>query len=533
MRAFARFLVCFALPATLAATRAAAAAPPPAGGPSPDEKVAADTIRPAELLGAVRFLSDDLLEGRSPGSTGDRLAQRYLATELERLGFAPGAPDGTYVQAFDIVGVRSKSSALTLSRGAEKESLKPWVDYVAFAGTESPTAELAGREIVFVGYGIVAPEYEWDDYKGADLKGKVLLFLNNDPEDDPAIFARKDPPLLRALGLQVRDGREEGRRGRHHHPHDAVGGLSLAGGPDVVERRELLPAVRTERPTFPSRCGSRRRLRGGWRRWPVRTSKRSWRRRRGATSVRSRSASRLTVELRNEVRRTKTANVIGKLPGATRSSRRRPCSSRPTTTTSAGTRTRNRGRTRSTTAPSTTPPGARRSSPSQRRSRLFQPAQEERPRRVRGRRGARASRVVLPRPASPAARRADRREHQRGRGEHLGANARRRRDRSRQVGPRRLHPGDRVVAGPDRHARPLPGSRHVLPVGPVLFRRDRRPRGLPRGRDGRGRPARRMGARAADGLRGEALPPAVGRAAGPTGAPTAGWRTPGSSSGSA
>ncbi len=315
MRAFARFLVCFALPATLAATRAAAAAPPPAGGPSPDEKVAADTIRPAELLGAVRFLSDDLLEGRSPGSTGDRLAQRYLATELERLGFAPGAPDGTYVQAFDIVGVRSKSSGLTLSRGAEKESLKPWVDYVAFAGTESPTAELAGREIVFVGYGIVAPEYQWDDYKGADLKGKVLLFLNNDPEDDPAIFAGKTRLYYGRWDYKYEMAAKKGAAGAiiiHTTPSAAYPwqvvqtswngenfSLPSDGTPDVPVKMWLTEEA------------SRRlaKMAGKDLETLVASAKR-----RDFRPVPLGVAA--TVELRNEVRRTKTANVIGKLPGS-------------------------------------------------------------------------------------------------------------------------------------------------------------------------------------------------------------------------
>ena len=155
------------------------------------EKAAAATITADELRGAVRFLADDLLEGRGPGSRGDRMAELYLATEMEKIGLEPGAPDGTWLQPVEFVGFRTTPGTLTLEEGGARVELKSMDDFVAFWQVEKPAFSLEGREVVFVGYGIVAPEYRWDDFKGADLKGKVLLFLNNDPEDDPSIFAGK------------------------------------------------------------------------------------------------------------------------------------------------------------------------------------------------------------------------------------------------------------------------------------------------------------------------------------------------------
>jgi Zn-dependent M28 family amino/carboxypeptidase len=315
MRAFGRILLCFVLSASLSATRASSATPPPTGGPSPDEKAAADTIRPAELLGAVRFLSDDLLEGRNPGSPGDLLAQRYLATELEKLGYAPGAPNGTYVQAFDIVGVRSKSAGLTFSRGAEKESLKPWVDYVAFAGTEAPTAEVARREIVFVGYGIVAPEYRWDDYKGADLKGKVLLFLNNDPEDDPVVFAGKTRLYYGRWDYKYEMAAKKG----------AAGAIIIHTTPSAAYPWQVVQSSWSgENFSLPSDGTSDVPVKM----WLTEEASRRLTKMAGkdlealVASAKRRDfrpvplGVEASLELRNEVRRTTTANVIGKLGGS-------------------------------------------------------------------------------------------------------------------------------------------------------------------------------------------------------------------------
>jgi Zn-dependent M28 family amino/carboxypeptidase len=159
---------------------------------TPAEKEAAAQITPELLRAHVRFLSDDLLEGRGPATRGDQLAQRYIATQMEALGLQPGAPDGTWYQAFDIVGVTSHSpQTLTARKGGQSVDLKYHQDFIAVTGVDEPQARLTDAEIVFVGYGIVAPEYGWDDYKGVDLKGKVLLMMNNDPEDDPKLFAGK------------------------------------------------------------------------------------------------------------------------------------------------------------------------------------------------------------------------------------------------------------------------------------------------------------------------------------------------------
>ena len=149
-------------------------------------------ITAERLRGHVRFLSSDMLEGRGPASRGDTLAQQYIAAQMEVAGLEPGAPDGTFFQPFDIVGVDTHGpETLAVTRGADKVELRRREDFVAVSGVTEAEARLDNAEIVFAGYSIVAPEYQWDDVKGADLKGKVLLVMNNDPEDDPALFAGK------------------------------------------------------------------------------------------------------------------------------------------------------------------------------------------------------------------------------------------------------------------------------------------------------------------------------------------------------
>ncbi len=156
---------------------------------TPAEKAAAKTVTAESLRAHIRFLASDLLEGRGPATRGDQLAEQYIASEFEALGLKPGGPDGSWFQPFDLVGVNGHPGTMTVAKGGEKLELKLSQDFMASAGKQNPDSRLDNAEVVFVGYGIVAPEYQWDDYKGADLKGKVLLMMNNDPDWDPNLFA--------------------------------------------------------------------------------------------------------------------------------------------------------------------------------------------------------------------------------------------------------------------------------------------------------------------------------------------------------
>jgi Zn-dependent M28 family amino/carboxypeptidase len=159
---------------------------------SPAEKKAAAAITPELLRSHIRFLASDLLEGRGPATRGDALAEAYIQSQMEALGLKPGAPDGSWFQKFDIVGITSHvPDTVTFKHGADKLELRRLEDFMGFSGVQTPEAKIDNAEVVFVGYGIVAPEYQWNDFKGMDLKGKVLLVMNNDPEDDPKLFEGK------------------------------------------------------------------------------------------------------------------------------------------------------------------------------------------------------------------------------------------------------------------------------------------------------------------------------------------------------
>ncbi len=150
---------------------------------------AAEKISRATLGASIGFLADDLLEGRGPATRGDRLARAYLARSLEALGLEPGGPDGFWEQPFDIVGVTAKvPKEWSFLGGRRGVTLTFWDDFVAASGVQEESAAIEISPVVFVGYGIQAPEYDWDDFKGHDVSGKVLLMLNNDPEWDPDLF---------------------------------------------------------------------------------------------------------------------------------------------------------------------------------------------------------------------------------------------------------------------------------------------------------------------------------------------------------
>lgn len=160
--------------------------------PTPAEQAAAAAINDASLRAHIRFLADDLLEGRGPGTRGDQLGQRYIATQFEALGLKPAADNASWYQPVPLVGTKTHPPAtITFRRGDDSLELKYSDDFMANAGRPAKQLGFRNAEVVFVGYGIVAPEFDWDDYKDVDMKGKVLLMMNNDPSSDPDLFAGK------------------------------------------------------------------------------------------------------------------------------------------------------------------------------------------------------------------------------------------------------------------------------------------------------------------------------------------------------
>jgi Zn-dependent M28 family amino/carboxypeptidase len=163
----------------------------PAQSTTPAEKSASRTIRPEDLQAHIGFLASDLLEGRGPGTRGDALAQQYIAAQFQLLGLKPAGPNGSYLQPFELVGMTGHPETLTFTAPQGRLALRFHEDFIASSGVQAEESVLQDSELVFVGYGIQAPEYEWDDFKGMDVKGKTLLILNNDPEDDPKLFGGK------------------------------------------------------------------------------------------------------------------------------------------------------------------------------------------------------------------------------------------------------------------------------------------------------------------------------------------------------
>jgi Zn-dependent M28 family amino/carboxypeptidase len=183
-----RGILVLALAAIPAVSTAAGKAPAAIQLPPGAEK-AAKAIDRSSLEAPIRFLADDLLEGRGPASRGDETAQLYLASTLQLLGYQPILPNGEWQQRFEIVGIKSEvPKTWEFKTGGQTVDLKWWDDFIGAGGAQEPTAALRDAELVFVGYGIQAPEYKWDDFKGVDLKGKVLVMMNNDPDWDPKLF---------------------------------------------------------------------------------------------------------------------------------------------------------------------------------------------------------------------------------------------------------------------------------------------------------------------------------------------------------
>ncbi|MDP9205867.1 MAG: M28 family peptidase [Gemmatimonadota bacterium] len=151
-------------------------------------------ITPQEIDAHLRFLSSDLLEGRAPATRGGRIAEEYIATQLQAFGVKPGVGDSSYFQRVPIDVVKSDPATIKVTAsGKANANLRFTDDIVVWPGSATDSSSAHG-ELVFVGYGATAPEYRWDDFKGTDVRGKVLLVLVNDPPataGEPNLFGGK------------------------------------------------------------------------------------------------------------------------------------------------------------------------------------------------------------------------------------------------------------------------------------------------------------------------------------------------------
>jgi Zn-dependent M28 family amino/carboxypeptidase len=176
--------------------------------PSPDSRVIAQ-LRPATIWGALRFLADDALEGRGTGARGGELAAHYIASQFMAMGLQPAGDSGTWFHNVPIVTL-VPTPTISATTGSAPRTLRFRDDFVAWA--ERPDSVVSvSAELVFVGFGIAAPEWQWDDYKGMDVRGKILVMLVNDPGlRNPDIFRGK---ILTYYGRWTYKLEEAARRG--------------------------------------------------------------------------------------------------------------------------------------------------------------------------------------------------------------------------------------------------------------------------------------------------------------------------------
>jgi Zn-dependent M28 family amino/carboxypeptidase/uncharacterized protein (DUF1684 family) len=158
-------------------------------------------IDSAMLMEHTKTLASDRFQGRAPGTEGEEITVGYLVDQFTKLGLAPAA-NGTYIQQVPLVGITATPAPLVLTKDGKERRLRWKDEFVAWTKHVAPAATLNNSELVFVGYGIVAPEYNWDDYKGVDVRGKTLVMLVNDPPlRDPNRTADLDATMFGGVAM--------------------------------------------------------------------------------------------------------------------------------------------------------------------------------------------------------------------------------------------------------------------------------------------------------------------------------------------
>lgn len=166
-----------------------------------DLEPALGSITSDGMMAHIRTLASDAYEGRAPGTPGEDSTVNYLTEQFKALGLAPGNPDGSYVQPVELIGYTGTSTA-SIRMGRTPIAMRSGTDYIAVSRHDQPRIDVTDTEIVFVGYGVVAPEYGWDDYKGVDVRGKTVLIMVGDPPvPDAADSTQLDSTMFRGKAM--------------------------------------------------------------------------------------------------------------------------------------------------------------------------------------------------------------------------------------------------------------------------------------------------------------------------------------------
>ena len=214
-------------------------------------RAAMSAVNPNNIRAHVKFLSSDLLEGRGTGQRGGDIAAEYMATQFSLYGLKPAGDNGTFMQKVPMVGIATDAaSTFSLILNNHPQTLRLLDDIVAMDESQSATSDL-DAPIVFVGYGINAPEYQWNDYKNVDVKGKILLMFVNEPSsNDDNFFKGK---ALTYYGRWTYKYEEAARRGAAgvlliHQPEMASYGWDVVrnswGGERAYLRTENVPRLK-------------------------------------------------------------------------------------------------------------------------------------------------------------------------------------------------------------------------------------------------------------------------------------------------
>lgn len=278
---------------------------------------AAESINAEAIATQIKILSADEMQGRAPATPGGEKAMQYIAEQYEKFGLQPGAEDGTWYQYFDILGITTTTpNTMTFRKGNQQLDLKYWDEFIAFTGVQEPVAEVKNAEVVFVGYGIEAPEYDWNDYKDVDVSGKILLMMNNDPAtDDPNFFGGNARLYYGRWDYKYEKAAEKGAAGAIiiHTTPSAGYGFNVVQSSWSGEQFEL-----------PYEGGPKMPLKA----WTTDEATKKLVRFAGLEldALRHKAEERdfrpvplgvrLSFKMQNQIRKLKTANVLGLLPGS-------------------------------------------------------------------------------------------------------------------------------------------------------------------------------------------------------------------------